>query len=119
MDKDTKDILDALNFIKERMLTKDEGATKEDLTRFATKEDLARFATKEDLARLATKEEVRLIVREEVSDIHSELAALRRELEELGAKVDNVTQFRKEIDHALERIAAIEKHLGINRKIAA
>jgi hypothetical protein len=27
--------------------------------------------------------------------------------------------YRKEIDHALERIAAIEKHLGIDKKIAA
>jgi hypothetical protein len=26
----------------------------------------------------------------------------------------NVTGYRKEIDHALERIAAIEKHLGIS-----
>jgi hypothetical protein len=30
-----------------------------------------------------------------------------------------VIGYRKEIDHALERIAAIEKHLGINKKIAA
>jgi hypothetical protein len=28
-------------------------------------------------------------------------------------------RFRKEIDKALERIASIEKHLGIDRKIAA
>ena len=34
-------------------------------------------------------------------------------------KVENVAAFQKEIDHALERIAAIEKHLGINKKIAA
>jgi hypothetical protein len=30
-----------------------------------------------------------------------------------------VSGFRKEIDHALERVAAIEKHLGIDKKIAA
>jgi hypothetical protein len=28
-------------------------------------------------------------------------------------------RFRAEIDHALERIASVEKHLGIETKIAA
>jgi hypothetical protein len=32
--------------------------------------------------------------------------------------VENLTSFRKKIDHALERIAAIEKRLGIEEKIA-
>jgi hypothetical protein len=32
---------------------------------------------------------------------------------------ENVIGFQKEIDHALERIAAIEKHLGLDKKIAA
>jgi hypothetical protein len=34
-------------------------------------------------------------------------------------QLKNVAGFGKEIDHALERIAAIEKHLGISKKIAA
>jgi hypothetical protein len=34
-------------------------------------------------------------------------------------KVENILGYRKEIDHALERIAAIEKHLGLDRKISA
>jgi len=35
-------------------------------------------------------------------------------------KVENVSGFRKEIDHALERIASIEKHLvGTDKKVAA
>jgi hypothetical protein len=37
----------------------------------------------------------------------------------LSAKVDNIGGLPKETDHALERIAAIERHLGINKKIAA
>ena len=37
----------------------------------------------------------------------------------LTANVENVVGYRKEIDYALERIAAIEKHLGIEKKIAA
>ena len=38
---------------------------------------------------------------------------------ELSESVTNAIGYRKEIDHALERIAAIEKHLGIIKKIAA
>jgi hypothetical protein len=51
--------------------------------------------------------------------VRSDVKAIRKELDELKEKVDNITGYRKEIDHALERIAAIEKHLGINKKIAA
>jgi FAD/FMN-containing dehydrogenase len=35
------------------------------------------------------------------------------------AQLEDVSGFGKEIDHALERIAAIEKHLGIENKLAA
>jgi len=75
---------------------------------------------------MATKEDVRAIVREELepvearlTSIESELRSIRRDLIDLREKVENVIGFQKEIDHALERIAAIEKHLGINKKIAA
>lgn len=88
--------------IKERMLTKD---------------DLKGFATKEDLARFPDKDEVRVIVREETQDIRDELADLRAEVTDLGNAIVNLTGFRKEIDHALERIAAIEKHLGLRKKL--
>jgi uncharacterized membrane protein len=91
MDKNTKDMLDALDFIKQRMATKDEIA---DLK--------ATMATKDD-----------------VNSISNELTSIRRDLEALTDKVDNIVGLPKEIDHALERIAAIEKHLGINKKIAA
>jgi hypothetical protein len=39
------------------------------------------------------------------------LISIRRDLDDLRERVANVSGFRKEIDHALERIAAIEKHL--------
>jgi septation ring formation regulator EzrA len=75
---------------------------------------------------MATKEDVRAIVREELepvearlTSIESELRSIRRDLDELREKVENVSGFQKEIDHALERIGAIEKHLGIDKKIAA
>jgi hypothetical protein len=71
-----------------------------------TKEDGEKFATKEDVAKLDGK-----IDKLDVS-IHRELEAIKKQLE-------NVSGYGKEIDHALDRIAAIEKHLGINKKIAA
>jgi surfactin synthase thioesterase subunit len=98
MDQNTKDILAGVNFIKDKMVTKDELP---------------------DLVRPILREEVRVIVREELRDLRSDVKAIRTELDELKEKVDNITGYRKEIDYALERIAAIEKHLGINKKIAA
>ena len=69
-------------------------------------------------ATMATKEDVRVIVAEEVAPIHVELKSIRTELDDLAEKFENVSGFRKEIDHALERIAVIEKHLEIEKKIA-
>ncbi|WP_439372673.1 hypothetical protein [Bradyrhizobium sp. DASA03120] len=55
----------------------------------------------------------------ELREIRSELRTIRRDLDILAIKVENIEGYRKEIDHALERIAAIEKHLGIERKVTA
>jgi predicted nucleic acid-binding Zn-ribbon protein len=77
------------------------------------------MATKADLATRATKSDVRDILRDELKPIRSDLKSIRDELDDLTEKLENVSGFRKEIDHALGRIAAIEKHLGINKKIAA
>jgi hypothetical protein len=43
----------------------------------------------------------------------------RGELDDLTEKVDNILGYRKEIDHALERIGAIEKHLGLDSRMSA
>jgi predicted component of type VI protein secretion system len=67
------------------------------------------MATKDDFAGMS----------EQIAGIERELKAIRRDLDDLRAKVENVTGFQKEIDHALERIAAIEKHLGLDKKTAA
>ena len=48
--------------------------------------------------------------------IRAELKSIRSELNDLTEKVDNILGYRKEIDHALERIAAIEKHLTLPRR---
>jgi hypothetical protein len=68
-----------------------------------------RMATKEDIANVLVR----------LTSVERELKSIRRDLDDLREKIENVTGFQKEIDHALERIAAIEKHLGINKKIAA
>jgi predicted nucleic acid-binding Zn-ribbon protein len=68
---------------------------------------------------MATKEDVRTIVNEELGPIRSELKLIRDELDDLSEKFANVSGFRKEIDHALERIAAIEKRLRDDKRIAA
>lgn len=68
---------------------------------------------------VATGDDVRRIVHEEVHPLMRELSMVRRDLDGLHEKYDNVIAFRKEIDHALERIGALEKHLGLTRKLSA
>ena len=54
----------------------------------------------------------------ELRSIRSELKSIRGELDDLREKVEDIVGYRKEIDHALERITAIEKHLDLDRKIS-
>ncbi len=77
----------------------------------ATKDDIAalRSELKGDIASLSTQ----------IASIEQELKSIRRELNTLAEKVGNIEGYGKEIDHAFERIAAIEKHLGISRSAAA
>jgi hypothetical protein len=105
--------IDALTSIVEKGFTAiadDIGDIRE---KMATKDDLERFATKEDIAAL------RVELKADIRDVRTEVVSIRRDLDRFAKNVDNVIGYRKEIDHALERIAAIEKHLGIKRKIAA
>ena len=105
MDQIAKDILESLEFIKDHMLTKEEGATKDDV-RAIVREETADLRS--DAAEL----------KHDVADIKAtmatsaELTQIRRDLEELREQLENVSGFRKEIDHALERIAAIERFIG-------
>ena len=84
----------------------------------ATKDELA--ATNTELKSFRQEfNDFRDETRQNFREIHVELADIRRDLEEMKSRVTNVTGYGKEIDHALERIAAIERHLGIEKKIAA
>ena len=99
-----KELGETLSFVVQNM------ATKDDIRDMATKDDIAALRTelKSDIAALG----------DQVASIERDLRQIRRDLYELADKVENIGGYRKEIDHALERIAAIERHLGINRKIA-
>jgi uncharacterized membrane protein len=73
------------------------------------------MATKEDVADIRAT----MATKNDLAYILSELKALRDDLDALREQVQNITGYRKEIDHALDRIAAIERHLGVGRKTAA
>jgi hypothetical protein len=106
MAKKKTELQELSEFIRDHM------ATKADITelRIELKGDIAGIRkdmlTKDNLAKLDVK-----IDRLDLS--------IHRELESIKEQLKNVAGFGKEIDHALERIAAIEKHLGIDKKIAA
>jgi flagellar hook-associated protein FlgK len=52
-------------------------------------------------------------------NLGSEIRSIHRELDTLTQAVGNMTGFSKEIDHLLQRVAAIEKHLGLTSSIKA
>lgn len=75
------------------------------------------MATKDDIAELKTELKGDIVkLSEQIYGIEQELKSIRIDLEDLRTKVENITGYRKEIDHAFERIAAIEKHIGIEKK---
>jgi uncharacterized coiled-coil protein SlyX len=80
----------------------------------ATKDDVSRLERGIDKLDRRVEE-----FSEQITGMEGELRLIRRDLDGLMQKFENVSGFRKEIDYALERIAAIEKHLGLNKKIAA
>jgi hypothetical protein len=83
----------------------------------ATKGDIG--DVKGEIANIRKTMVTKEFLREELAPVHAELKSIRRYLDDLRQKVENVVGFRKEIDHALERVAALEKRLGIDKKIAA
>lgn len=111
MDKNIADILEALDFIKERM------ATKDDLSelRIELKGDIT------ELRRELTGEidTLRTEMQEGFTSIRSELRDIRQRLDALEEAARNSAGLTKEIDHIMERVGTIEKHLGIQHRIAA
>ncbi|MGH6676484.1 MAG: hypothetical protein ACRECE_09745 [Xanthobacteraceae bacterium] len=52
-------------------------------------------------------------------DIGAEIAVIHRRIERLEEQGGSNAGFAKEHDHLLSRVAKIEKHLGLDKKIAA
>jgi len=98
MDKNTKDILETVNFIKDRMLTKDDVR---------------------DITREVIRQEVPAMIREELKPIHHELKEINRRLDMLDEEYKNLKGVTKEIDELRDQVRAIEKHLGLDKKVAA
>ena len=94
MDQNTKDILETVNFIKDRMLTKDD-------------------------VRTIIREEVPGMIEAALKPIHHELREINRRLDALEEQYRNLRGVTKEIDELRAEVRAIEKHLGINQRIAA
>ena len=93
MDQNTKDILEAVNFIKEKV------------------------------EQLPAKDEVRAIVEEVVDEklgpIHASLTEINRRLDVIEEHYANLKGVTKEIDEIRAEMRGIQEHLGIERKIAA
>src|SRR5712671_2415783 len=101
MDQTTKDLLEAINFIKEKA------------EQLPTKDDVR------DITREVIRQEVPGMIREELKPIHHELKEINRRLDTLDEEYKNLKGVTKEIDEIREQVRAIEKHLGMNKKIAA
>ena len=103
MEKDATEILEVVNFIKDRM---------------ATKDDLAELRQNVDELRQDMNDRFEA-VETRLTSIESELRDIRKRIEILEEAVHNVSGFAKEIDNLMERVRAIETHLNIKPKVAA
>ncbi|RJQ33221.1 hypothetical protein C4568_04945 [Candidatus Parcubacteria bacterium] len=80
----------------------------------ATKDDIANMATKDDIAVIRAE----MATKADIAGIMEELADIKLRLKTIEPLVEDHAGHSKEIDHALERISAIEKHLGFKPKAA-
>src|SRR6266436_115629 len=98
MDKNSKDILNAIDFIKERMATKDD----------------VREIVRAEIAKLVPG-----IVALELKPLREQVENVEDQLDVLAEQYANLKGVTKEIDEIRTEVRAIQKHLGIERKIAA
>ena len=82
------------------------------------------MATKKDIADVRGEMATGFAsIREEMATgfagIREELTDIKQRLKAVEVAVGNHSGFSKEIDHAFERIAAIEKHLALKQKARA
>ena len=96
MDQNLTDILESINFIKERM---------------ATKSDVAELRLELHTFRTESEGNFR--------SLHIELADINRRLDTLQDLYGNLKGVTKEIDDIRADVRAIQKHLGLHRNITA
>ena len=113
MDKDDSEIIETLGVILAKMATKDDIA--ELRCEMATKRELTELRA----AMLEGFSALRAEMREGFADVRSEIKSIRERLDTLESAVQNISGYAKEIDHLIERVSAIEKHLGLRANIAA
>src|SRR5882672_3287788 len=106
MDKNTKDILAALDFIKERLVTKDD-------VRDIIEEEVP------PIVRAMIVEVVPGIVALEIKPVREQLKQIEKRLATIEEHYGNLKGVTKEIDEIRGEVRAIQKHLGMERKIAA
>ena len=94
MRRNFKDVLETVNFIKERMLTDDD-------------------------MRAIIHEEVPGIVALELRPVRHDLKQIDRRLDALEQHYANLKGVTKEIDDLRQQVRAIQKHLGLSKEIAA
>jgi DNA repair exonuclease SbcCD ATPase subunit len=70
-------------------------------------------------ARLEKRENQLESIDEHLTNIAGEITDIHRQLDALEDLVESQSGYAKEIDHLLKRIAAIEKHLGLQHNIKA
>jgi hypothetical protein len=95
------------------------------VTHMATKEDVAKLDTRVDGLRTEMIDQFEhadkqfRAIHDRLRDMAAEITVIHRRVERPEEQGASNAGFAKEIDHLLTRVAEIEKHLGIDKKIAA
>jgi|GEM_PF-5838171 len=100
MDRDTKDILDAVNFIKEKV------------------EQLPTEERVREIVEEVVEEKLDQKLDEKLQPIHAALSEINRRLDVIEENYANLKGVTKEIDEIRLEVREIQKHLGIERKVS-
>jgi septal ring factor EnvC (AmiA/AmiB activator) len=94
------------------------------VTHMATKEDVAKLETRIDDLRTEMIDQFEHAdkqfeaTHDRLRDMSAKITVIHRRVERLEEQGASNAGFAKEIDHLLTRVAEIERHLGIDKKIA-
>jgi septation ring formation regulator EzrA len=113
MDKNLKDVLDTVIFIKERV----ERLPTEDRVREIVRETIK--VEVPPIIRAMIVEVVPGIVAVGLKPIREQLNQIEKRIDTLEEQYANLKGVTKEIDDIRAEVRAIQQHLGIERKIAA